>query len=121
MSILDIFGVGPVAELASKIIEMFPNAEQRAKAASAIQDLVAKVAEQQSEINKAEATNPSVFVSGWRPACGWLCVAALAYASIAAPLFGLPPGNAETLITLLFGMLGLGSMRTFEKFKGVSK
>lgn len=121
MAIIDFLGLGPVAELAGKILEMFPNAEQRQKAASALQDLVAKVAEQQSEINKAEAANPSVFVSGWRPACGWLCVGALAYASIAAPLFGLPPGNTETLITLLFGMLGLGSMRTFEKFKGVSK
>ena len=35
MGILDLFGVGPVAELAGKILDMFPNAEQRARAASA--------------------------------------------------------------------------------------
>jgi len=27
----------------------------------------------------------------------------------------------ETLTTILLGMLGLGGMRSFEKFKGVSK
>ncbi len=86
-----------------------------------MQDLVAKVAEQQSAINAEEAKSANWFVAGWRPACGWLCVGALAYASILAPILHLPPGNTETLITLLFGMLGLGSMRTLEKFKGVSR
>ena len=119
MSILDVFGLGPVAELAGKILDMFPNAEQRARAASALQDLVSKVAEQQSAINVAEAQSGNWFASSWRPACGWLCVGALAYASIIAPITGLPPGNTETLVTLLFGMLGLGSMRTYEKAKGI--
>lgn len=119
MAFLDVLGLGPIAELAGKILAMFPNAEQRAKAATALQDLVAKVAEQQSKINEAEAQNPNWFVSGWRPACGWLCVGALAYASVIAPVLHLPPGNTETLVTLLFGMLGLGSMRTIEKVKGI--
>ena len=33
----------------------------------------------QLEINKVEAANPSVFVSGWRPFIGWVCGTALAY------------------------------------------
>ena len=117
MALFDI-GIGPIADLAGKILEMFPNAEQRAKAATALQDLVAKVAEEQSAINTAEASNPNWFVSGWRPACGWLCVGALAYSSIIAPALHLSAGSTESLITLLFGMLGLGSMRTIEKVKG---
>jgi hypothetical protein len=119
MALFDLTGIGSVAELLSKILEMFPNAEQRAKAATAIQDLIAKVAEQQTEINKVEAANANWFVSGWRPACGWLCVGALGYTSVVAPVLHLPPGNTEVLITLLFGLLGLGSMRTIEKVKGV--
>ena len=31
----------------------------------------------QVEINKAEATHKSIFVAGWRPACGWICSIAL--------------------------------------------
>jgi hypothetical protein len=121
MGLFDLFGVGPVAELAGKIIEMFPNAEQRAKATTALQDLVSKVAEQQSAINVEEAKSDSLFVSGWRPACGWLCVCALCYTSIIAPATGFPPGSTEVLVTLLFGMLGLGSMRSFDKYTNADR
>lgn len=85
----------------------------------------------QSDINKQEATNASVFVSGWRPMIGWVCGAALASQYIARPLLQwaftmahqpLPalPGIDDNLWQLMFGMLGLGSLRTFEKVKGVA-
>ena len=32
----------------------------------------------QIEVNKVEAASSSVFVSGWRPAIGWIGVAAMA-------------------------------------------
>lgn len=81
----------------------------------------------QLEINKAEAQNASVFVSGWRPACGWICAGALLYQYIARPLmiaFGVTasmPGLDDNLWQLLLGMLGLGGLRTFEKVNGTSK
>lgn len=80
----------------------------------------------QTDINKAEATNPSVFVSGWRPFIGWVCGFALVYQYLARPLavafypalsF---PGLDDNLWQLLLGMLGLGGLRTFEKTKGVA-
>jgi Holin of 3TMs, for gene-transfer release len=85
----------------------------------------------QSDINKAEATNASVFVSGWRPMIGWVCGAALASQYIGRPLLQwgfamahqpLPalPGIDDNLWQLMFGMLGLGGLRTFEKVKGVA-
>jgi hypothetical protein len=85
----------------------------------------------QLEINKAEAANASVFVSGWRPAIGWICGAALAYQYIIRPVVSwgvvaaghpLPPmpGLDENLWQLLLGMLGLGGLRTFEKLNGVA-
>ena len=84
----------------------------------------------QMEINKVEAANSSIFVSGWRPGVGWTCVFGLAYSFVAQPLLAwgsniwtipVPPElDMGTLITLLGGMLGLGGLRTYEKTKGVA-
>jgi hypothetical protein len=41
----------------------------------------------QIEVNKVEAASSSVFVSGWRPAIGWIGVAAMGYQFLAYPLF----------------------------------
>ena len=83
--------------------------------------------------NREEAKSANVFVSGWRPFIGWTCGFALAYHFILAPLilFGvaitgqeipsLPVFDMESLMTVLLGMLGLGSLRTFEKSKGLTK
>lgn len=77
----------------------------------------------QLEINKEEAKNASVFVSGWRPAIGWVCASALAFQYLARPIligFGYGanlPGLDETLWQLLFGMLGLAGLRSVEKVK----
>jgi hypothetical protein len=92
----------------------------------------------QVEVNKIEAGSSSLFVSGWRPAVGWVGVAGLAYQFLGYPLMqwlwsflqgvdiipkGLtPPPNLETeqLMVLLSGLLGFGGMRSFEKAKGVA-
>ncbi|CAB4188575.1 Holin of 3TMs, for gene-transfer release [uncultured Caudovirales phage] len=80
----------------------------------------------QTEINKAEASNPSVFVSGWRPAIGWVCALAMGYQYLARPLMVafMPAltfqGLDDNLWQLMTGMLGLGGLRTFEKTQGVA-
>jgi hypothetical protein len=89
------------------------------------------LAKAQAAINQTEAANPNLFVSGWRPFVGWVCGLGLAYAflikPIASPLIqkwcGVPMEalDISTLLTLLFGMLGLGGMRTFEKMNGVAR
>lgn len=89
------------------------------------------LAKAQLAVNQAEAASPSLFVSGWRPAIGWVCGLALTYQFVLRPLgafvaayFGHPlpnlPGLDDTLWQLLFGMLGLGGLRTVEKIKGVA-
>jgi hypothetical protein len=87
----------------------------------------------QLEINKEEAKHASIFVAGWRPFCGWIGGLGLAYHFIAQPalvflitMFAwevppLPTFDLDALTTILFGMLGLGAMRTAEKFKGVGR
>ena len=85
----------------------------------------------QVEINKIEAASDSLFKGGWRPSAGWACVSGLFYQLLFRPVFGWIAENAwqwseppslemETLITLLFGLLGLGAYRMIEKGKGVA-
>ena len=92
----------------------------------------------QVDVNKIEAENPNLFVSGWRPAVGWVGVLGLAYQFLGYPLmqwiwaFGqgvdlipkglAPPPDLQTdqLMVLLSGLLGFGGMRSFEKSKGVA-
>lgn len=86
----------------------------------------------QLEINKAEAQHSSVFVAGWRPGVGWVCVAACAWnwiglpvAKLALALAGvavpLEPANLTEMLPVLMGLLGLGGLRTIEKIQGVAR
>ena len=92
-------------------------------------DLATMVA--QTDINKVEAASSSVFVSGWRPFCGWVGGLGLAYAAILEPLLRLiatlygytgefPAIDTTITMQSLFGLLGLGAMRSFDKVKGVA-
>ena len=83
----------------------------------------------QLAVNATEATSPSLFKSGWRPAVGWVCVAAFAWNYLLSPMmaslltiFGHPvtPSllDMSEMMPILMGLLGLGGMRTFEKLKG---
>ncbi len=112
------------AEAKLKVMEM----AQRGDLAQLDADL--KLATGQQEVNKVEAANNSLFVSGWRPAVGWVCAAAFAYKFVLAPALAflltslghpiiLPVLDFTEMSTVLLGMLGLGSLRTVEKIKGV--
>lgn len=85
----------------------------------------------QSTINMKEAENPNVFVSGWRPAAGWTCVIGFAYNFLFFPfmtwvslnydLKAPPVIDTNMLMQLLFGMLGLAGLRTYEAKEGVKR
>ena len=124
-----------VLEIGGKVIDrLFPDPKMKAEATLKLMELqqagdLAIIAGQ-LELNKVEAANPNLFVSGWRPFVGWACASALAIQLVIGPLFawatalyGKPlavPGlDVSLLTTLLVGMLGLGGMRTIEKLQGV--
>lgn len=89
-----------------------------------------QLAQGQLEINKIEAANSSLFVSGGRPALMWLIVLILATNYLVVPMLAWlaplthlpPPGRLDIgeLYPVLLGMLGLGGMRSYEKAKGVA-
>jgi len=93
---------------------------------------LAKIDLAQLDINKTEAAHRSIFVAGWRPFIGWSCGLALCWTYVATPilhfvlaqtghLVELPAMDMSQMMPVLMGMLGLGGLRTFEKFKKVSK
>jgi hypothetical protein len=122
-------------DIGSKIIEkIWPDPTQRAAAQLELLRLQQSgelaLITAQTDINKEEAKNSSVFVSGWRPGAGWICVLGLFYTFFGQPLLGWlssylgvapPPAiNTSDLFILLSGMLGLGGLRSFDKVKGVA-
>ena len=119
--------IGPVASLLDKWI---PDADTKAKLAHQISTMAETNHQSlmlaQIEVNKAEAQHPSLFVSGWRPAFGWVCAVAFAnnfiimpYATIIFP--DIQPLAWEVMSPVVMGLLGLGGARTVEKIKGVAR
>ena len=126
---MDITGIGSVADLANTVIgKIWPDKSEQEK-----QQLAAAVmvVQGQLDINKAEAANPSVFVSGWRPAIGWVCGGACAWNWIGLPIMkaallvagykmAIAPADISEMMPILMGMLGLGGLRTIEKLNGAA-
>jgi len=98
----------------------------------------------QIDVNIEEAKSNSKFIAGWRPAFAWMCVGAMGIgfclqvilpaAIILTPVFGgtlelstamkqvvaqLKSIDLSIYTTALLGMLGLGTMRSYEKARGV--
>jgi hypothetical protein len=128
LSPLDFLTIG--AKLLDKVI---PDKDAREKAQAellkASQDQSFQRDMAQVELNKEEAkTDP--FRGGWRPFVGWTCGVAFAMHFVLFPVanfFLASLGyeqitvafDMETLLTVLLGMLGLGGLRTAEKWKGI--
>lgn len=132
-------GLDPISSIlgiGEKLIDkLLPDPKQKADALLKLKELEQNgdlaVIAGQNDINKIEAQNTNLFVSGWRPFIGWVCGMALAFQLVLGPMIvwgstlggktvPLPIMQTELLTTLLVGMLGLGGMRTVEKLNGVA-
>lgn len=126
--------IGPLLDIAGKVIDrVIPDkaAAEKAKLemAATLQSQDFQIQLEQIKVNIEEAKSASFFVAGWRPFVGWVCGFGLAYAAIILPMaeftakviFGykgaFPVIDWAILSNVLFGMLGLAGMRTYEKTK----
>ncbi len=128
--------LGPILEIGKTLLDRFvPDPAQKQAAEMELVRMAAQGELQQTiaqlEINAREASHASVFVAGWRPFFGWAGGAGFIYATILQPLLAwlaaikgwpTPPTlNLDLLWVVITGMLGIGGLRTAEKFKGVTK
>ena len=126
------FGIDDAIAAGLKVIDKFvPDPAAKQKAEGELRSALQGWDKAQTDVNAIEAANPSVFTSGWRPFIGWCCGCALAYQYVATPILmwitasigvtlAQPPKLDGTLWELVFAMLGLGGLRTYEKLKGVA-
>ena len=118
--------IGPVSGLLDKFIE---DKDQKNALAHEIATMAERHAHEalkgQLEINKVEAAHKSLFVAGWRPAIGWVCMLGLLYNTIIANVLSIwievPEVDTTLLVPVMMGMLGLGAMRSYEKVNHVSR
>ena len=128
--------IAPIFELGKGLIDRwFPDSAKKAEAEAQfmllMQEQDFRKVLGQLEVNSKEAASPHLFVAGWRPFVGWCCGAGFLWATIAQPMVAwvavargwpAPPAiDTEVLLYVLGGMLGLGTLRSFEKTKGAAK
>ena len=128
--------INPLAGIAGSVMDglddLFTSDEERANARLKLTEQLQKPHTLQAMANIEGAKHKSVFVAGWRPAIGWVCAIGLGYQFLILPFAGLinayaklpaelPSLQGDQLMTLVLSLLGLGGMRTFEKYKGAAK
>lgn len=124
---IDLIGrlIEPVSGILDKVVT---DKDERNRLAHEISTMAERHAQAlalaQIELNRVEAEHSSVFVSGWRPAAGWVATAGLLYQTILVNFLGIwfemPEIDSMLLVGILGGMLGLGGLRSFEKKSGVN-
>lgn len=130
--------MNPIFDLISpfldKILNFIPNPVEREKVraeqTAALLAAIEANASQQIEVDKVEAASSSLFVSGWRPCVGWICAFGVGWTFVLQPIAdwvlaiykpGLhtPMLDSGQLMTLLLGLLGMGALRSVDKYNGV--
>jgi hypothetical protein len=121
------FGVDDAIAAGLQVLNRFiPDPNAKIAAEAELRESLRKWDDAQSQTNIAEAANPNLFVSGWRPMIGWIGAAGLAYQYVIRPLatatgYGTYPALDGSLMELVMAMLGLAGLRTYEKKIGVAR
>ena len=137
---MNFLGIGTVIESVGKVAsDLITTDKERLELALREKEIDQRTDLAQVEVNRVEAQHASVFVAGWRPAIGWVGVAAMAYQFLVYPLLqwawawaqsvGYVPAelqpppvlDSDQLWVILSGILGIAGMRTYEKQKGVAR
>jgi hypothetical protein len=118
--------IAPITGLLDKFIEDKDQKSRLAHEVATMAEIHAQeLSKAQIELNTADAKG-NWFQSSWRPMCGHVCVLGLAVNFLISPIaagFGIevPQADMSVMMPVLTGLLGLASLRTFEKTKSVNK
>ena len=118
--------IGPVTGLLDKFIADKDTKNKLAHEISTMADRHAQeLALAQISVNREEAKG-NWFQSSWRPLTGYTAVLGLAVNFLVAPIAGglgvdIPQADMSVMMPLLFGLLGLSGMRTYERKIGKDK
>ena len=125
--------VESVVGVAGKVLDKFvEDKDLKTKLNAELKSQIVSLDLAQAQANIEQAKHPSVFIAGARPAIMWICAFGLGWQFVFQPiaLWGLavssmditlPVIQTEGLMTLTLSLLGLGGMRSFEKFKGIQR
>jgi len=125
--------VESVVGVAGKVLDKFvEDKDLKAKLEAELKSQIISLDLAQAQANIEQAKHSSVFIAGARPAIMWICAFGLGWQFVFQPitvwLFAvlgsdlvLPVLETEGLMPLTLSLLGLGSMRTFEKHKGIQR
>ena len=117
--------IKPVSDILDKFVA---DKDLKLKLSHELEKEIVSLNRAQIELNKVEASHENVFVSGWRPFIGWACGIALVYHVLVEPIiqyiliisgadFRTPEFDFSQLSTIVMAMLGMSSLRTYEKTK----
>jgi hypothetical protein len=125
--------VESVVGVAGKVLDKFvEDKDLKRKLESELKSQIISLDLAQAQANIEQAKHSSVFIAGARPAIMWICAFGLGWQFVFQPitvwLFAvlgsnlvLPVLETEGLMPLTLSLLGLGSMRSFEKYKGIQR
>jgi len=125
--------VESVVGVAGKVLDKFvEDKDLKRKLESELKSQIISLDLAQAQTNLEQAKHSSVFIAGARPAIMWICAFGLGWQFVFQPVAAwilavsgselmLPLFETEGLMPLTLSLLGLGSMRSFEKFKGIQR
>ena len=117
--------IEPVSSILDKFVA---DKDLKTKLSHELEKEIISLNKAQLEVNKVEAKHSNIFVSGWRPAIGWICGFSIGYHFILEPIiqyilivngvqFETPEFDFSQLSTIVMAMLGMSGLRTYEKTK----
>lgn len=128
--------VGLVATLAPSLIDLVrrfvPDKDKQAEAEREILQHIAAANDRMGEAMVTDAKSANWMQAMWRPMIGWVCVFGLTLEFLVFPIVSMVRGaffnlgpvpttiDAAGLMTLLLTIMGVGGLRTYEKYKGVA-
>ena len=133
-----LFGGDTVKAVGNVIDDLHFSGEEKEKLKLQMKEIEAKLQEKQMAINLADAQSTAGGLSGfmqrsWRPLIGMSAAIAIFWEFVLSKfilfflgvfhyeVINIPQLDVGVLMTLVTSLLGLGTLRTFEKSRGLTK